>query len=504
MDQIFDPKLHSPGGRDELTQQKQENLPQNGGGCRQLSTEEVLSSQQTSNITRSSCRGCHDSFQVVTSCGLGATNNPTSSKTVLRHTFRPSGELPSRRHIRRRRRRRPPPWPVRRRPTVTSFFTTLAFTTTVILLSSLATFTSAMKNEFLPIRDLCTRNSHNFRQQVPRHVDGAVIVSKNERDLDCTITFQTESILEKFLVRFDELGIDCNDRLEVFDGAHTHGRPVANISCEATPRGVGSIWTKTNYLTLKYVTDAWGTSRYGFRMIVTAYKKGSPTGECPDGRFVCGGRGSEVTCIHNDLVCDTVNHCHDGGDERSSQFCAPLNLPKWLVIDGDIATAVGIAIAFLILSCGTALWLRSCMHHQRRAARAAAGGTTESGHPGFRMLVPVRKPLTSLQNGTPTVAGMTSAGTYHQTTVGGGGMKPTVVTQAKSGSKAGVTTVTTTGLTASGNATRPAVRLGTTTFSNSGFKTATTNNHHLMQQPVITETDSRLRRKLISIFCHRR
>ena len=92
------------------------------------------------------------------------------------------------------------------------------------------------------------------------------------------------------------------------------------------------------------------------------------------------------------------------------------------------------------------------------------------------VLVPVRKPLTSLQNGTPTAAGMTSAGTYHQTTVGGG-MKPTVVTQAKVGSKAGVTTVTTTGLTASGNATRPAVRLGTT-FSNSGFKTATTNNHN--------------------------
>ena len=103
------------------------------------------------------------------------------------------------------------------------------------------------------------------------------------------------------------------------------------------------------------------------------------------------------------------------------------------------------------------------------------------------VLVPVRKPLTSLQNGTPTVAGMTSAGTYHQTTVGGGGMKPTVVTQAKSGSKAGVTTVTTTGLTASGNATRPAVRLGTTTFSNSGFKTATTNNHHLMQVWSLTQ-----------------
>ena len=80
----------------------------------------------------------------------------------------------------------------------------------------------------------------------------------------------------------------------------------ADISCEATPRGVGSIRTKTNYLTLKYVTDAWGTTRYGFRMVLTAYKNGSMSGGgCSPGRFVC----DDTMCIHNDLVCDTVNHC---------------------------------------------------------------------------------------------------------------------------------------------------------------------------------------------------
>ena len=59
-------------------------------------------------------------------------------------------------------------------------------------------------------------------------MDGAVIVSRNERDLDCVVTFQTESILEKFLIRFEELSIDCNDRLLVYDGAHTHGHPVVS------------------------------------------------------------------------------------------------------------------------------------------------------------------------------------------------------------------------------------------------------------------------------------
>ena len=47
--------------------------------------------------------------------------------------------------------------------------------------------------------------------------------SKNERDKDCTVTFQTESILEKFMIRFSHLNIDCNDKLMIYDGAHTYG-----------------------------------------------------------------------------------------------------------------------------------------------------------------------------------------------------------------------------------------------------------------------------------------
>ncbi|CAB4067899.1 unnamed protein product [Lepeophtheirus salmonis] len=38
---------------------------------------------------------------------------------------------------------------------------------------------------------------------------------------------------------------------------------------------------------------------------------------CREG-FSCDDR----LCINKDLVCDTVNHCGDGEDERSSQFCS--------------------------------------------------------------------------------------------------------------------------------------------------------------------------------------
>jgi len=35
---------------------------------------------------------------------------------------------------------------------------------------------------------------------------------------------------------------------------------------------VGAIYTRTNFVTLKYVTDAWGTNANGFRLVITAVK----------------------------------------------------------------------------------------------------------------------------------------------------------------------------------------------------------------------------------------
>ena len=58
---------------------------------------------------------------------------------------------------------------------------------------------------------------------IPRTVDGVVLESRDERDEDCVITFQTESILEKFLLKFERLQMDCNDHLYIYDGAHVAG-----------------------------------------------------------------------------------------------------------------------------------------------------------------------------------------------------------------------------------------------------------------------------------------
>lgn len=61
------------------------------------------------------------------------------------------------------------------------------------------------------INQLC---KNHFLRQLYRKIDGAVLLSQNERELDCVITFQTHSILQRFMLRFDTLSLDCNDHLK--------------------------------------------------------------------------------------------------------------------------------------------------------------------------------------------------------------------------------------------------------------------------------------------------
>nr|CAD7406015.1 unnamed protein product [Timema poppensis] len=81
------------------------------------------------------------------------------------------------------------------------------------------------------MQDLC---KNHFLQQLYRKIDGAVLQSQNERNLDCVITFQTHSILQRFMLRFDLLQLDCNDHLFIYDGAHAVGNYKARSSKKQT------------------------------------------------------------------------------------------------------------------------------------------------------------------------------------------------------------------------------------------------------------------------------
>lgn len=138
---------------------------------------------------------------------------------------------------------------------------------------------------------------NHFLTQVYRKIEGATIWSQNERNLDCVNTFQTNSILQRFMLRFDMLQLDCNDHLYIFDGAHATGTAKVScfsmiyiiwssftfnylqwncfqydLSCRNTKQTVGAIFTQTNFITLQYRTDGWGTDTNGFKLVITAVK----------------------------------------------------------------------------------------------------------------------------------------------------------------------------------------------------------------------------------------
>lgn len=45
-----------------------------------------------------------------------------------------------------------------------------------------------------------------------------------------------------------------------------------DLSCKNTKQNLGAMFTRTNYVTLKYVTDNWGTESNGFKLVITAVK----------------------------------------------------------------------------------------------------------------------------------------------------------------------------------------------------------------------------------------
>ena len=93
----------------------------------------------------------------------------------------------------------------------------------------------------------------------------------------------------------------------------------AHISCDSQPSSVGSngfIITRTNFVTLRYQTDSWGTENNGFTLVISAFKN-SQTFGCADS-FQCDSH----ICISPDLVGDGVSHCGHGEDEIAQNFCS--------------------------------------------------------------------------------------------------------------------------------------------------------------------------------------
>lgn len=240
----------------------------------------------------------------------------------------------------------------------------------ILLIATRISLASPNGNNFYAVSELC---HDSFLKQHNRMIEGAVLTSRGERNLKCAVTFQTDSILQRFMLRFERLQLDCNDHLFIYDGAYAMGTYKADLSCRNTLANVGTIYTQTNHVTLRYVTDQWGPKENGFKLLITAFK---------DKKHTCLHFRCETTnfCVDRELTCDGVNHCGDGSDESTSlALCPSTSLGEILGISGALLVTIIASAAFLCCACGVTIvvWV----YRRNRALQRPPPPQTQPAYP---------------------------------------------------------------------------------------------------------------------------
>ncbi|XP_077554408.1 uncharacterized protein LOC144169228 isoform X1 [Haemaphysalis longicornis] len=155
-------------------------------------------------------------------------------------------------------------------------------------------------------------------------VDGAVLTDEGNHHPNCVVTFQTHSIFQRLQLRFERLALDCNERLVLVDGRHPDGPHMANLTCETSVSDVGTLLTRTDFVTLKYDSDESSTPTQdrGFKLVITAFKQSHPQDAVAEQEVPCRDfKCANGFCISSNLTCDGVNHCGDNSDETGSAAC---------------------------------------------------------------------------------------------------------------------------------------------------------------------------------------
>ncbi|XP_056646634.1 uncharacterized protein LOC130451561 isoform X1 [Diorhabda sublineata] len=242
-----------------------------------------------------------------------------------------------------------------------------------VLFAILPSDVNAEKTKKYSMQSLC---KNHFLQNLYRKIDGALLWSQNERNLDCIITFQTHSILQRFMLRFDFLQLDCNDHLYIYDGAHAVGTYKFDLSCKNTKQNLGAMFTRTNYVTLKYVTDAWGTDSNGFKLVITAVK--DPKHACTEYR--CNLR---EFCIATELVCDGINHCADGSDETSTNLCQ--NNDTGMILGLEMTWFVVVVVSALLVLLVLIVAVSVCICRMGWPHSSSGNGTVQQQNASYSL-----------------------------------------------------------------------------------------------------------------------
>lgn len=163
------------------------------------------------------------------------------------------------------------------------------------------------------MKDLCPVKSQFHKTKL---VEGALVSSHSDVDINCTITFRAKSAQQHFVIRFEELKLGCGDHLEMFDGDVVYGQQnIKDFSCRDNMASVPIIKTTSTFLTMRYSSDGKAKFGDGFRLVLTAVFD-ITMADCPRDYNLCRNH----LCISRSLFCDGTNHCLDNSDEIGCNY----------------------------------------------------------------------------------------------------------------------------------------------------------------------------------------
>lgn len=210
--------------------------------------------------------------------------------------------------------------------------------------------TSSKNLHTVYISQLC---AHRSQFGITKRVEGAVLNSQGDSDVNCTVTFKTRTSQQHFAIRFEELKLGCTDHLKLFDSDQDYGQEsIKDFSCTDNIANVDIMRTTGSYLTIRFSSDNRTRLNDGFRLVLTAVfdRSSSLNYDCPADYSYCRNR----LCISRSLFCDDVNHCLDNSDEincssTSKQSTSSTSSLFSNSIDLSLTNAVGLLVVIILI-----------------------------------------------------------------------------------------------------------------------------------------------------------
>lgn len=157
----------------------------------------------------------------------------------------------------------------------------------------------SQRSHYLSLHDnKATMMVHSHRGKLlPRVVRKCRIQIQTESHARLTLSFSQLDTVEQSFVCYMYLKLFMTDKADLVCGKEASGKSISTFGSQ---------------MAMEWVINSGGEKPGRISMIITSFKDTDLSGNCENNMYACNNR----RCIWRGFVCDSVDNCGDGSDER--------------------------------------------------------------------------------------------------------------------------------------------------------------------------------------------